>query len=183
MNRHWRKADEGDAAWDNRLLKMPDAKVTWTAFGASQYPAVFDPDHAPQRVEALGAFGGMYWAGEAGEERSALLRDYLFGMGPIICTWSTRTKRESAAHNFFGANSGMTRGEWLDRGWIFDFDPLGWHEWHWWFLAGRRIAGYDEWQIRRWARFKDRKMRAYAATPTPAIAQSLLHWGIRPEAW
>ena len=54
----------------------------------------------------------------------------------------------------------MSRKEWLDKGWIFKEDPLGWFQWYCRFINRRRIPKIDEIQIKRWKTFGSRHVPA-----------------------
>ena len=56
--------------------------------------------------------------------------------------------------NRFKIKSGLSRKHWLEKGWIFKEDPLGWFQWYCRFSMGRRITHIDERQIKRWKGFK-----------------------------
>ena len=55
--------------------------------------------------------------------------------------------------NRFKVKSGLSREEWIEKGWIFKEDPLGWFQWYCRFSMGRRIANMDVIQIKRWKNF------------------------------
>ena len=46
--------------------------------------------------------------------------------------------------NRFKVKSGLTRKEWIDKGWIFKEDPLGWFQWYCRYSNGRRIQNIDQ---------------------------------------
>ena len=47
-----------------------------------------------------------------------------------------------------------SRDHWIEKGWIFREDPLGWFQWYCRFTNGRRIPHIDEIQIKRWKNFR-----------------------------
>ncbi len=55
--------------------------------------------------------------------------------------------------NRFKVRAGLTRQDWMKKGWIFKEDPLGWFQWYCRYSNGRRIKGVDEVQIQRWLNF------------------------------
>ena len=56
--------------------------------------------------------------------------------------------------NRFKVVSGLSREHWIEKGWIFKEDPLGWFQWYCRFTNGRRISHMDEIQIKRWKNFR-----------------------------
>ena len=56
--------------------------------------------------------------------------------------------------NRFKVVSGLSREHWIEKGWIFKEDPLGWFQWYCRYTNGRRIPHIDEIQIKRWKNFR-----------------------------
>ena len=128
----------------------------------------------------MGIFGDAYWGGAAGAERLRMLQ---WASSPIATRGGkayTNIRGSQCRHiNRFGRPASLDKDWWLDRGLICDLDPLGWYEWYCWYARGRRIDGYDEWQVGRWLNFKERHTAMYETSGRAAgHAQALLHWGI-----
>ena len=85
----------------------------------------------------LGVFGGSYFTKKDIKE--------------FPKKWFTKAKLSKTFDvniNLFKIKSGLSRQEWIDKGWIFKEDPLGWFQWYCRFTNGRRIAEVDEIQIK-----------------------------------
>ena len=105
----------------------------------------FRPQLTPKKMLELGVFGGAYFADGSIKE--------------FPKSWFVKAKLSDKFDvnlNRFKIESGLTRKEWIDKGWIFKEDPLGWFQWYCRFTNGRRIAKIDEIQIKRWKAFGDR---------------------------
>ena len=91
----------------------------------------------------LGVFGGSYFTdGDTSEfPKSWFIKAKV-------------SKEFNVSLNRFKIASGLSRKEWIDKGWIFKEDPLGWFQWYCRFCNGRRIARIDEIQIKRWKNFR-----------------------------
>ena len=103
---------------------------------------IFKPQLTPKQMFELGVFGGSYFG--------VNIKEY-------PKSWFKRakiSKKFNVDLNFFKVKSGLSRKEWLDKGWIFKEDPLGWFQWYCRFSNGRRIPHIDEIQIKRWKNFK-----------------------------
>ena len=106
---------------------------------------IFKPQLTPKKMLELGVFGGSYFVDG---DISEFPKD-----------WFKKAKlsdRFDVNLNRFKIESGLSRKEWIDKGWIFKQDPLGWFQWYCRFKTGRRILEIDTVQIKRWKAFGDR---------------------------
>ena len=104
---------------------------------------IFKPQLTPKKMLELGVFGGAYFVDGTIKE--------------FPKSWFTKAKISKTfdvSLNRFQIESGLSRKEWIDKGWIFKEDPLGWFQWYCRFKNGRRIPRIDEIQIKRWKAFK-----------------------------
>ena len=104
---------------------------------------IFKPQVSPKKMLELGVFGGSYFIdGDIREFPKEWFKK------------AKMSKKFDVTLNRFQIESGLTRKEWIDKGWIFKQDPLGWFQWYCRFSIGRRIPNIDEIQIKRWKNFK-----------------------------
>ena len=103
---------------------------------------IFKPQLTPQKMLEMGVFGGSYFGKKIKEYPK-----YWFKNAKLSKTFDIEKNR-------FKVRAGLTRKEWLDKGWIFKEDPLGWFQWYCRFANGRRVSRIDEIQIKRWKAFK-----------------------------
>ena len=103
---------------------------------------LFKPQLTPQKMLEMGVFGGSYFGEKIKEYPKSWFKNV-----KISKTFDVKKNR-------FKVKAGLTRKEWLDKGWIFKEDPLGWFQWYCRFTNGRRISHIDEIQIKRWKAFK-----------------------------
>ena len=96
----------------------------------------------------LGVFGGSYFGKKIKEYPKSWFKN------------AKLSKTFDVDQNRFRTAAGLSRKEWLDKGWIFKEDPLGWFEWYCRFVNGRRIPQIDEIQIKRWKAFGSRHVPA-----------------------
>ena len=102
---------------------------------------LFKPQLSPKKMLKLGVFGGSYFSLNTKEYPKTWFKN------------AKLSKTFDAKKNRFKVKAGLTRKEWLDKGWIFKEDPLGWFQWYCRFKNGRRISRIDEIQIKRWKAF------------------------------
>ena len=103
---------------------------------------LFKPQLTPKKMLELGVFGGAYFADGSIKE--------------FPKSWFTKAKLSKSfdvSLNRFKIESGLSRKEWIDKGWIFKEDPLGWFQWYCRYSNGRRLPKIDEIQIKRWKNF------------------------------
>ena len=104
---------------------------------------IFKPQLTPKKMLELGVFGGAYFVDGSIKE--------------FPKSWFTKAKISKTFDinlNRFKIESGLSRKEWIEKGWIFKEDPLGWFQWYCRFSNGRRIPHIDQIQIKRWKNFK-----------------------------
>ena len=104
---------------------------------------IFKPQLTPKKMLELGVFGGSYFTD--GNTRE------------FPKDWFKKAKlseKFDVELNRFKIISGLSREEWINKGWIFKEDPLGWFQWYCRFTNGRRIPHIDEIQIKRWKNFR-----------------------------
>ena len=102
----------------------------------------FKPELTPKQMLEYGIFGGSYLGDTINEYPKSWFKN------------AKISKNFDINLNRFKVKSGLSRKEWLEKGWIFKEDPLGWFQWYCRFSAGRRISHIDQIQIKRWKNFK-----------------------------
>ena len=109
---------------------------------------IFKPGLSPKKMLELGVFGGSYFGLNIKEYPSAWFKK------------AKISKKFDVNNNRFRVAAGLSRKEWISKGWIFNEDPLGWFQWYCRFTNGRRIPHIDEIQIKRWKAFGGRHIAA-----------------------
>ena len=137
---------------------------------------IFKPQLTPKKMLELGVFGGAYFADGDIKE--------------FPKSWFTKAKLSKTFDvnlNRFKIESGLSRKEWINKGWIFKEDPLGWFQWYCRFSLGRRIDRVDQFQIKRWKAFGPRHIGGIKANCEegdiycrPRQRQALLQWAYDP---
>ena len=102
---------------------------------------IFKPQLSPKKMLELGVFGGAYFGKNINEYPKSW-----FEKAKISKNFDVNLNR-------FKIAAGLSREHWIEKGWIFKEDPLGWFQWYCRFSLGRRIAHIDEIQIKRWKNF------------------------------
>ena len=136
---------------------------------------IFKPQLSPKKMLELGVFGGSYFEGKIKEYPKSW-----FAKAKLSKTFDVK-------QNYFKVRAGLSRKYWIEKGWIFKEDPLGWFQWFCRFKNGRRISEMDQIQIKRW--------KAFGARHVPAVKknceegdmqcrrrqrQALLQWAYNP---
>lgn len=131
----------------------------------------FTPDLTPKEMLELGVFGGKYMTD---------------GRKEFPASWFTTAKlspqKKDPSLNFFGVDASQSLSVWKKKGWIYPEDPRGWFQWYCRYYMGRRLPGYDEWQIKRWKAIRrhigqiQKNCRPGQLTCRPRQRQALLHW-------
>ena len=102
---------------------------------------IFKPQLSPKKMLELGVFGGAYFGQNIKEYPKSW-----FEKAKISKNFDVKMNR-------FKVAAGLSREHWIEKGWIFKEDPLGWFQWYCRFSLGRRISHIDEIQIKRWKNF------------------------------
>ena len=136
---------------------------------------LFKPQLTPKQMLNLGVFGGSYFNKEQIKE----FPKSWFKNAKISKNFDVNLNR-------FKAKSGLSRKHWIEKGWIFKEDPLGWFQWYCRFSKGRRIPKIDEIQIKRWKNF-NRHVMAIKKNCEPndltcrrKQRQAILQWAYSP---
>ena len=135
----------------------------------------FTPDLTPKEMLELGVFEGHYMT----DCRNEFPPDWfekakLSAGGPDVSC------------NYFKVRSRQSLGVWRKKGWILEPDPRGWFQWYCRYYMGRRIAGLDQVQIKRWRAFRRHKAQIeHHCLPLDISCrirqrQALLQWAYDP---
>ena len=84
-----------------------------------EFYKIFKPQLTPKKMLELGVFGGAYFSDGSIKE--------------FPKSWFEKAKMSKTfdvSLNRFKIESGLSRKEWIDKGWIFKEDPLGWFQWY-----------------------------------------------------
>ena len=102
---------------------------------------LFKPELTPKKMLEMGVFGGSYFGLNIKEFPNLWFKNVKI------------SKNFDVNLNRFKIKAGLSRQHWMEKGWIFKEDPLGWFQWYCRYSNGRRIPKIDEIQIKRWKNF------------------------------
>ena len=103
---------------------------------------LFKPELTPKKMLEMGVFGGSYYGLNIKEFPSSWFKN------------AKISKNFNVNFNRFKVKAGLSRQHWIEKGWIFKEDPLGWFQWYCRYKIGRRILHIDLIQIKRWKNFR-----------------------------
>ena len=135
---------------------------------------IFKPQLTPKKMLELGVFGGSYFGSKIKEYPKSWFKN-----AKISIDFDVNL-------NHFRVKSGMSKKQWLEKGWIFKEDPLGWFQWYCRFSMGRRIPHIDEIQIKRWKNFRRHVIAIKKNCESADIncrrrqRQAILQWAYNP---
>ena len=131
----------------------------------------FKPELTPKKMLELGIFGGKYMT----DCRTEFPKE-----------WYNKAKLCHETHkpglNYFGVNASQPLLVWRKKGWIYHSDPRGWFQWYCRYFMGRRLAGEDERQIKRWLAIRrhisqiKKHCKKGDGSCRPKQRQAVLHW-------
>ena len=116
-------------------MKLADKKKS------EDFYKLFKPQLTPQKMLEMGVFGGSYFGLNIKEFPSIWFKNVKI------------SKNFDVSLNRFKIKAGLSRQHWVEKGWIFKEDPLGWFQWYCRYTNGRRIRNIDQIQIQRWLNF------------------------------
>ena len=136
---------------------------------------LFKPELSPKKMLEMGVFGGSYFGNNVKEYP----KNWFINV--------KLSKNFDVSLNRFKIKAGLSREHWIEKGWIFKEDPLGWFQWYCRFKNGRRIPEMDLIQIKRWKAFGDRHAPAVKKNCEAGDLQcrrrqrqALLQWAYNP---
>jgi len=135
---------------------------------------IFKPALSPKKMLELGVFGGSYFGSKIKEYPKSWIQK------------AKLSKNFDVNLNRFKIKSGLSREHWIEKGWIFKEDPLGWFQWYCRFSMGRRIPHIDEIQIKRWKNFNRHVMAINKNCEEGDLScrrkqrQAILQWAYNP---
>jgi len=150
-------------------------KILKTKFDNQDFYKIFKPELTPKRMMELGVFGGAYFGLDIKEYPKSWFKNVKL------------SKTFDVNLNRFRVVSGLSREHWIEKGWIFKEDPLGWFQWYCRFSLGRRVEDMDQIQIMRWYNFGPRHIGAikknckkHDLACRAKQRQALLQWAYDP---
>jgi hypothetical protein len=130
----------------------------------------------PEQMLSHGVFGYSYFE-MASEEDFLLIRPSI-----VELAMQNRGKYDKTK-NLYRVKAGLDYDKWMQNGWIYDEDPLGWFHWYCRYSSGRRHAR-DQHQITRYENYRKRwgsnasRQQREKGNASPVIKQGLLQWGV-----
>jgi hypothetical protein len=185
---------------NNKKHKMSKPKRVNGEIFFKDHPE-FRPNLSPKQIFKLGSFGGTYWR----PIKSKFFKETLKNKHKKYPkSWWKNIPEDHLTRPFnkydtkinkYGKKVGTTLQFWQDKGWIDKQDPYGWVQWYCEFYLGRRTND-DERQISRFNKLAGSKgrFRKWLVTQilkkgtkkdwnnhtiSPAIRQTLQHWGYK----
>ncbi len=135
---------------------------------------IFKPQLTPKQMLELGVFGGAYFGLKINEFPESWFKKVKL------------SKNFDVNLNRFKIRAGLSREHWMEKGWIFKEDPLGWFQWYCRFKMGRRLPNIDEIQIKRWKNFNRHVIAIKKNCEIGDLScrkrqrQAILQWGYDP---
>lgn len=164
------------------------------------YPE-FRPNLTPKQIFSMGSFGGTYWRPIHSKVTN---RDYKnqhrkYDWAKSIDDSLLTSPDYDKSKNLYGVKVGTSLRFWESKKWITKYDSYGWVQWYCNFHEGRRTPDdrrqIDRWlglagpngRFRKWligmvrkrSKARTNKDKVNDHTISPAIRQTLQHWGYR----